>query len=376
MLHRVAACLYRAEHNGMYYALFKRGGKQIRRSLKTTDRQLAERKLNGLREKVARLNTGAAANVPFSVVIKGRLKDGLAKTWLDIGTISLKPSSVFRREMALCAVASHFNGTVRSITTAQIEQWAAKRSREVAARTFNMELESLSLVMQYAVREGMILDNPAAGVQRMKLRHPKILIPGKDQFSKILDSLRNEPRSVESAYLVEFLGYSGCRLGEAVALTWGDVDFNKGTLTVSGGEQGTKNREFRTVPLFPALRRLLQDLRANLDHEPSHSGKVFLILGARTSLSSASTELEFPHFTYHSLRHFFCSNAIEAGIDFKVIASWLGHKDGGVLVAKTYGHLRDEHSTAMAKRMTFDAAAASEKKVQPPCKAVAKVLRF
>jgi hypothetical protein len=32
-------------------------------------------------------------------------------------------------------------------------------------------------------------------------------------------------------------------------------------------------------------------------------------------------------------RHF------EAGVDFKVIVGWIGHKDGGVLVAKTYGHL-------------------------------------
>ena len=46
---------------------------------------------------------------------------------------------------------------------------------------------------------------------------------------------------------------------------------------------------------------------------------------------------------------------VEAGCDFKVIAGWLGHKDGGVLVAMTYGHLRSEHSTAMAKRITFDA---------------------
>jgi site-specific recombinase XerD len=55
------------------------------------------------------------------------------------------------------------------------------------------------------------------------------------------------------------------------------------------------------------------------------------------------------------MRHFFCSNAIESGCDFKVIAGWVGHKDGGVLVAMTYGHLRSEHSAAMAKRITFDA---------------------
>ena len=46
-------------------------------------------------------------------------------------------------------------------------------------------------------------------------------------------------------------------------------------------------------------------------------------------------------------------------MDFKAIAGWLGHKDGGVLAAKTYGHLRNEHSAAMAQRMTFDASEAS-----------------
>ncbi len=62
-----------------------------------------------------------------------------------------------------------------------------------------------------------------------------------------------------------------------------------------------------------------------------------------------------PHYGHHAMRHFFCSNAIEAGCDFKVIAEWLGHKDGGALVARTYGHLRNEHSAAMAKWITFDA---------------------
>ncbi len=56
------------------------------------------------------------------------------------------------------------------------------------------------------------------------------------------------------------------------------------------------------------------------------------------------------------MRYYFCSNAIEGGCGFKVIAEWLGHRDGGVLVARTYGHLRNEHSAAMAKRIVFDAS--------------------
>jgi len=47
------------------------------------------------------------------------------------------------------------------------------------------------------------------------------------------------------------------------------------------------------------------------------------------------------------MRHYFVSNAIEKNIDFETIAAWVGHKDGGLLVAKTYGHLRDTHSVEM-----------------------------
>ena len=46
---------------------------------------------------------------------------------------------------------------------------------------------------------------------------------------------------------------------------------------------------------------------------------------------------------------------MEAGIDFRTVAGWLGHRDGGALLAKTYSHLRAEHSVEMAKRMVFDA---------------------
>jgi site-specific recombinase XerD len=61
------------------------------------------------------------------------------------------------------------------------------------------------------------------------------------------------------------------------------------------------------------------------------------------------------------MRHYFVSKAIDAGADFKAIAAWVGHQNGGLLVAKTYGHLRDTHSFEMAKRMTFAAGSSVEK---------------
>ena len=42
-----------------------------------------------------------------------------------------------------------------------------------------------------------------------------------------------------------------------------------------------------------------------------------------------------------------------SGIDFMTIAAWVGHKDGGVLIGKVYGHLANEHRKAMGERLNF-----------------------
>jgi len=40
-------------------------------------------------------------------------------------------------------------------------------------------------------------------------------------------------------------------------------------------------------------------------------------------------------------------------VDIPTVSRWLGHKDGGALAMSTYGHLRREHSKAMAEKVKF-----------------------
>ena len=42
------------------------------------------------------------------------------------------------------------------------------------------------------------------------------------------------------------------------------------------------------------------------------------------------------------------------GIDFMTIAKWVGHKDGGILIGKVYGHLSDEHARKQAMKLRFE----------------------
>lgn len=60
-----------------------------------------------------------------------------------------------------------------------------------------------------------------------------------------------------------------------------------------------------------------------------------------------------PKLTHHDLRHLFATRCIEAGVDIPTVSRWLGHSDGGALAMKVYGHLREQHSAAMAQKVTF-----------------------
>jgi integrase len=349
---KVAPNLYR-DAAGRYYLLVKKSGKQFRRSLKTNDPALAKRRLREFMDRAGQLTTdGTNSSIRF---------DELSQRWLASKTAELKASSAYRRASVLKQIGPCFNGRlVRAIGAREIEAWKIRRGAKLSARSWNIEVETLKQIFAYAQDTlRILLDNPARLLKRKKEPKPGILIPSKEQFRSLLDELRNGHRATgEAADFVEFLAYSGCRQGEAKHVRWRDINSELGTLLITGGETGTKNYEARTIPLFDPLRRLLETTRKR-KRMSTNDARVFEIADARLQIMRACERLGFPRFGHHTMRHFFCSNAIEAGCDFKVIAGWLGHKDGGVLVAMTYGHLRSEHSAAMAKRITYDATSAA-----------------
>ncbi|HTB85102.1 MAG TPA: site-specific integrase [Candidatus Sulfotelmatobacter sp.] len=184
------------------------------------------------------------------------------------------------------------------------------------------------------MRDGLILDNSARNaVPILKVPKAKIIIPTREQFNAMVAAIRRaDIRAKPAGDLVELLGYSGMRLGEAINLTWGDIEWDRNSFTVTGGKRLTKNHEVRVVPIFPALRELLERLHG--DATPAPTERVIPIDNAKRAIITTCQKAKLRSFMHHSLRHYFCSNAIEAGIDFKVIAGWLGHKDGGFLSPK------------------------------------------
>src|SRR5207245_9861049 len=180
---KVAPNLYR-DAAGRYYLLVKRGGKQFRRSLKTTDAALAKRRLREFQNQAGRLTTdGTNSSIRFNE---------LAERWLAAKRPDLKASSAGRRETALKALAPYFNGRlVRAIGAKEVEAWKINRGPFISPRTWNIEVETLKQIFVYA-RDTLriILDNPVGGLKRKKEPKAGIVVPSREQFR----TLRKEQR--------------------------------------------------------------------------------------------------------------------------------------------------------------------------------------
>ncbi len=127
-----------------------------------------------------------------------------------------------------------------------------------------------------------------------------------------------------------------------------------------GAEGDTRNRSVRRVDFNPALATLLQDMLSRrapdsrwLFPSPQRGKQDIHSQTFRESLKLARAAAKLEKFGHHDCRHFFISMAVMAGIDNLTIARWVGHRDGGVLIGKIYGHLTDEHTHRQAQKLVL-----------------------
>jgi integrase len=228
-------------------------------------------------------------------------------------------------------------------------------AKEYAATVYNNTVDTLRHVIEVAIERGAAFENPARHVSKRRVGLKQLLLPSQEQFHALVQSVQSADmgHSREYAELIRFLAFTGCRKGEAAQVKWADVDFERGSITVRGDpEHGTKNRDDRVVPMIPACRELLEELRAQRPEE-SPDELVMKVHDCQKAINRAVKELSIARFTHHDLRHLYATRCIESGVDIPTVARWLGHKDGGGLAMRVYGHLRIEHSQQMAQKVRF-----------------------
>lgn len=352
--------------SGRYYARAFASGKEVWKSLQTSHFSVAQARLaEFLKEHRQRVSNGKneeSAKMTFADASAIHLRN------LD-DNLRIKPRTRHYWRQRLAALIKSWpalNETeVRKITSGDCRKWANTYTKKASPTNYNNTVALLRHILSVAIEAGVIYSNPAAALRRAAIRGKEIGLPTIDKFNALVAEMK-AGHSRDSRNCADFalgLAVTGMRKGEANALEWRDVDLEAGEIVVRGDpEHGTKNWELRRVPLIPDARTLFQRMRSEREAEPLDE-KVFAVRESQKALDRACKKVGIDRLTHHDFRHLFATRCIESGVDIPTVSRWLGHKDGGALAMKTYGHLRREHSIAQAQRVTFAMAPVKEASV-------------
>ncbi len=212
------------------------------------------------------------------------------------------------------------------------------QSKKLKAETINLYLCLLRAIWAWAIKRSLLLVNPweleALSVPVEPRQRPRPFT--REEIRKIIEGFQGSPYED----LVRFLLGSGCRIGEAIALSWdaiaadnSEVWFGKSWDTKAKAIKTTKTNKARTVPLSPATQALLAHRRA--EHKnPNPSPLVFPsptggVIDRRNFLrrhwKPLLERLEIPYRPPYNSRHTRWSHEIASGMDIATAAQYAGN---------------------------------------------------
>jgi integrase len=326
------------------------------------------------------------ATVPQAVAVMGKLKsqrgdDGLKITLKRTPTLSDYGKTYIARLEQLSSAAGNAKrpGTIRlektllrsldatlgerrlrEITPGMFHDHIAGRIKAgVSARYANLERNTLRNVLKSAIEDKIITTLPT--FKRLKEIKTARRCLTTAEIEAVANAAKSAPMTGQMVHnFILLMAFSGGRWAETLRLRWQDVDFDQKQLHY-GMDGLSKNGERRAVDFNNRLEKHLRDMvkRRAPDNDylfPSpqrNEHKNFHAITFNTTIRDARVAAGVKDFTCHLCRHYFASMALMSKVDVHTVASWLGHKDNGVLLAKTYSHLLNEHKREQVQRVNF-----------------------
>ena len=303
-----------------------------------------------------------------------RVLDDVAGEWLA-SKVDLKPGTAgrYERELRLYILPKWGGMTLRELRPDMLQEWVGqlmdggypaalpdgRDSKPLSARSIrNIMKVVLKGIFDYAVSNGWIGENP---VDRVTV--PKIAFDDDMVFLSVreVELLADEAEKIGKpvdGLLVRWQAYTGCRIGESLALKVGDVDAAKrrariGRTWTDDGHGGSmlgtpKNGKARNIAI---PRFLMPQIKAQMDgmgdddwlFRATRGGNVWTNTW-RTRIWNKAVKaagMEDAGVTIHSLRHTYASFAIAQGADVKTLQMQLAHSSPSITL-NTYTALWPE----------------------------------
>jgi integrase len=241
------------------------------------------------------------------------------------------------------------------ITPQIVEAYKSMRvNNKAAPKTINHELSNLQHMMKLAQRWGYIRDNVVATVPKLRL----VKNPPRFLSHEEVEKLINAAGGSHLYPLLVTAAHTGMRKSELFFLTWDDVDFDQGTITIQNKEGWhTKNYKSRVLSLTPRLRNVLLAHKQDQDAQEVYSEYVFTYKGKKLqstikrSLRTVLNQAGLKNVTLHMLRHTFASHLVMAGVPLREIQELMGHASFETTLQ--YAHLSKDHAKKQVLRLPY-----------------------
>ena len=250
-----------------------------------------------------------------------------------------------------------------------------KTGKPLAPKTIRHNLSLISDVFSYAVKMGVVSDNPCTKVTVPKAEQKEKKIYTVEEVTKFLNLLENE--SLKYRVFFNIAVYSGFRRGELLGLEWKDIDFENNVISVRRtscytSKKGTytdttKTRKSQRTIKFPQeIMNMLRAFKEEQDAEvlrlgdkwvetdrlfvkwnglPMNNGTPYFWLG------EFCEKHDLPFYGIHQFRHWFASALVNEGVDIVSVSGALGHSTVST-TSNIYCHLMENSKAKVSDAIT------------------------
>jgi integrase len=264
---------------------------------------------------------------------------------------------------------------------------AGLEAKDVSGRAKDLDVQTLGKVLDWALTNKFLKTKPDLTWTKLAKSPRKVRLLTQEELGKFANAnlpvgdieelAKDQPKEVRFLWahqakrgqafrdFIYLIFYAGPREEETTMLRWEHVHWStpekQGHLFFPGenAKAGAgKPAEDRSVDFNDKLEAHLKEMYERRDKsspwlfpsswDPTKHQKSF-----RKQLDLAREATGWYDIGFHHGRHFFISHAVAANINFKQIAIWVSHSDGGLLIGKKYSHLVPGHGAVDAKKITF-----------------------
>ena len=222
---------------------------------------------------------------------------------------------------------------------------------KVKPKTIKGFYGTLKTALKQAVAWGLLSVDPTAGLRTPRVPKKKREVLTIDELVRLLEAAKG----YKYYLVIRLLALCGARLGEILGLKWQDINFKKGTLTITRSadarnrvlKDDTKTEaSLRTIKLDAETLTLLaahkkENKVISMTGQSSlifhHEGRVVREDAIRRTMNYALKKAGLEHKRVHDLRHGAGSLLLDAGESLPAVSAFLGHSSTAT-TALVYAH--------------------------------------